>query len=308
MIYTVTMNPSLDYLLSLPVLQAGETNRSEAERLVAGGKGINVSKMLHNLGTESTILGFAGGFTGEELCRQLTAAGLRQELIFLQNGNTRINVKLSAGQETEVNAKGPQAEKEAVQAFYRKLETLSAEDYVVLSGSLLPDMPRDSYRRIMQHLQGRGAHFIVDATGETLKETLPLHPFLIKPNQRELEEIFKTEITERSQVAELAKKLQKMGAENVLVSLAGEGAVCAAADGRIFDSRPPKGKVVNSVGAGDSMVAGFLHGYLQTGDYEKAFLEGLCAGSASAFSEGFGTKEQVEELFGQINNNGNHRS
>lgn len=300
MIYTVTMNPSLDYLLSLPVLQAGETNRSAAERLVAGGKGINVSKMLHNLGTESTILGFAGGFTGEELCRQLAAAGLRQELIFLQNGNTRINVKLSAGQETEVNAKGPQAEEEAVQAFYRKLETLSAEDYVVLSGSLLPDMPRDSYRRIMQHLQGRGAHFIVDATGETLKETLPLHPFLIKPNQRELEEIFKTEITERSQVAELAKKLQKMGAENVLVSLAGEGAVCAAADGRIFDSRPPKGKGVNSVGAGDSMVAGFLHGYLQMGDYEKAFLEGLCAGSASAFSEGFGTKEQVQGLLGQI--------
>lgn len=300
MIYTVTMNPSLDYLLSLPVLQAGETNRSLAERLVAGGKGINVSKMLHNLGTESTILGFAGGFTGEELCRQLTAAGLRQELIFLQNGNTRINVKLSAGQETEVNAKGPQAEEEAMQAFYRKLEMLSAEDYVVLSGSLLPDMPRDSYRRIMQHLQGRGAHFIVDAMGETLKETLPLHPFLIKPNQRELEEIFKTEITEHSQVAELAKKLQEMGAENVLVSLAGEGAVCAAADGRIFDSRPPKGKVVNSVGAGDSMVAGFLHGYLQTGDYEKAFLEGLCAGSASAFSEGFGTKEQVEGLLGQI--------
>ncbi len=300
MIYTVTMNPSLDYLLSLSGLQMGETNRSITERLVAGGKGINVSKMLHNLGTESIILGFAGGFTGEELCRQLTAAGLTQELIFLQNGNTRINVKLSAGQETEVNAKGPQAEKEAIRAFYRKLETLSTEDYVVLSGSLLPGMPRDSYRRIMQHLQGRGVHFIVDATGETLKETLPLHPFLIKPNQRELEEIFKTEITERSQVAELAKQLQEMGAENVLVSLAGEGAVCTAADGRIFDSRPPKGKVVNSVGAGDSMVAGFLHGYLQTGDYKKAFLEGLCAGSASAFSEGFGTKEQVEGLLGQI--------
>lgn len=300
MIYTVTMNPSLDYLLSLSGLQMGETNRSITERLVAGGKGINVSKMLHNLGTESIILGFAGGFTGEELCRQLTAAGLTQELIFLQNGNTRINVKLSAGQETEVNAKGPQAEEETIRAFYRKLETLSAEDYVVLSGSLLPDMPRDSYRQIMQHLQGRGVHFIVDATGETLKETLPLHPFLIKPNQRELEEIFKTEITERSQVAELAKQLQDMGAENVLVSLAGEGAVCAVADGRIFDSRPPKGKVVNSVGAGDSMVAGFLHGYLQTGDYKKAFLEGLCAGSASAFSEGFGTKEQVEGLLGQI--------
>lgn len=300
MIYTVTMNPSLDYLLSLPTLQIGETNRSVTERLVAGGKGINVSKMLHNLGTESIILGFAGGFTGEELCRQLDAAGLGRELIFLQNGNTRINVKLSAGQETEVNAKGPQAETEAVQAFYRRLEALSAEDYVVLSGSLLPGMPQDSYRQFMQHLQGRSVHFVVDATGETLKEALPLHPFLIKPNQRELEEIFKTEITQRSQVAELAKKLQEMGAENVLVSLAGEGAVCAAADGRIFDSRPPWGKVVNSVGAGDSMVAGFLHGYLQTGDYKKAFLEGLCAGSASAFSEGFGTKEQVEGLLGKI--------
>ncbi|MBU5428872.1 1-phosphofructokinase [Kineothrix sp. MSJ-39] len=300
MIYTVTMNPSLDYLLSLPVLQAGETNRSAAERLVAGGKGINVSKMLHNLGTESTILGFAGGFTGEELCRQLTAAGLKQELLFLQNGNTRINVKLSAGQETEVNATGPQAEEAALRAFYRKLEALSAADYVVLSGSLLPGMPRDSYRQIMQHLQGRGVHFIVDATGETLKETLPLHPFLIKPNQRELEEIFKTEITERSQVAGFAKRLQEMGAENVLVSLAGEGAVCVAADGRIFDSRPPEGKVESSVGAGDSMVAGFLHGYLQAEDYKTAFLEGLCAGSASAFSEGFGTKEQVEELLGQI--------
>lgn len=300
MIYTVTMNPSLDYLLSLPALQAGETNRSAAERLVAGGKGINVSKMLHNLGTESTILGFAGGFTGEELCRQLTAAGLKQELLFLQNGNTRINVKLSAGQETEVNATGPQAEEAALRAFYRKLETLSAEDYVVLSGSLLPGMPRDSYRQIMQHLQGRGVHFIVDATGETLKETLPLHPFLIKPNRRELEELFKTELTQRSQVAEFAKKLQEMGAENVLVSLAGEGAVCVAADGRVFDSSPPKGKVENSVGAGDSMVAGFLHGYLQTGDYKTAFLEGLCAGSASAFSEGFGTKEQVQGLLGQI--------
>ena len=283
MIYTVTMNPSLDYLLSLPALQAGETNRSAAERLVAGGKGINVSKMLYNLGTDSIIWGFAGGFSGEELCRQLTAAGLRQELIFLHNGNTRINVKLSAGQETEVNASGPQAEEEALQIFYRRLEALTAEDYVVLSGSLLP-------------LQGRGVHFIVDTTGESLRETLPLHPFLIKPNQRELEELFKTELTQRSQVAELAKQLQEMGAENVLVSLGGDGAVCVAADGRIFDSRPPGGKVVNSVGAGDSMVAGFLHGYLQTGDYKIAFLEGLCAGSASAFSEGFGTKEQVKNV------------
>lgn len=296
MIYTVTMNPSLDYLLSLPALQAGETNRSAAERLVAGGKGINVSKMLYNLGTDSIIWGFAGGFSGEELCRQLTAAGLRQELIFLHNGNTRINVKLSAGQETEVNAKGPQAEEEALQIFYRRLEALAAEDYVVLSGSLLPGMPCDSYRQIMQQLQGRGVHFIVDTTGESLRETLPLHPFLIKPNQRELEELFKTELTQRSQVAELAKQLQEMGAENVLVSLGGDGAVCVAADGRIFDSRPPGGKVVNSVGAGDSMVAGFLHGYLQTGDYKMAFLEGLCAGSASAFSEGFGTKEQVKNV------------
>ena len=148
------MNPSLDYLLSLPALQAGETNRSAAERLVAGGKGINVSKMLYNLGTDSIIWGFAGGFSGEELCRQLTAAGLRQELIFLHNGNTRINVKLSAGQETEVNAAGPQAEEEALQIFYRRLETLTAEDYVVLSGSLLPGMPCDSYRQIMQQLQG----------------------------------------------------------------------------------------------------------------------------------------------------------
>ena len=156
MIYTVTMNPSLDYLLSLPALQAGETNRSAAERLVAGGKGINVSKMLYNLGTDSIIWGFAGGFSGEELCRQLTAAGLRQELIFLHNGNTRINVKLSAGQETEVNAKGPQAEEEALQIFYRRLEALTAEDYVVLSGSLLPGMPRDSYRQIMQQLRHNG--------------------------------------------------------------------------------------------------------------------------------------------------------
>lgn len=161
------------------------------------------------------------------------------------------------GQETEVNAAGPQAEEEALQIFYRRLEALTTEDYVVLSGSLLPGMPCDSYRQIMQQLQGRGVHFIVDTTGESLRETLPLHPFLIKPNQRELEELFKTELTQRSQVAELAKQLQEMGAENVLVSLGGDGAVCVAADGRIFDSRPPGGKVVNSVGAGDSMVAGF---------------------------------------------------
>ena len=275
MIYTVTFNPSLDYVIQVDKLVPGEINRTTHEAVYPGGKGNNVSVILSNLGHSSKALGFTAGFTGEALENMLKEFGCDTAFIRLPEGSTRINVKINAGEETEINGQGPVITEEAQQALFEQLDALKKEDILVLAGSIPNTLPSDIYERILEHLQGRGIHFVVDATKELLLKVLKYHPFLIKPNNHELGEMFGVTLKTRDEIVTYAKKLQEMGAENVLVSMAGDGAILLTEDGIIYKAKPPKGKVLNSVGAGDSMVAGFLTGYLNTGEYEKADIVAL---------------------------------
>lgn len=299
MIYTVTFNPSLDYIVTVPEFTCGRVNRTSEEKLFPGGKGINVSIVLKNLGMESTALGFFAGFTGEKLKSLMEEKGIRADFIPVEEGMTRINVKLRSQEETEINGQGPAIGEADIKKLYEKLDELSEGDVLVLAGSIPDVMPKTIYMDIMEHLQEKKLHIAVDATKDLLVNVLQYHPFLIKPNNHELGEIFGVELSQKSEVVLYAKKLQDKGARNVLVSMAGEGAVLVAEDGSVYEAKAPKGKVVNSVGAGDSMVAGFLAGYLESRDYEKAFYMGLCTGSASAFSEELASKKEVEVLFNQ---------
>lgn len=294
MIYTITFNPSLDYIVTVPEFKLGAVNRTEKEILFPGGKGINVSIVLKNLGMESTILGFTAGFTGEEICRRVKEMGCKEKLITVENGYSRINLKLRSKEESEINGMGPVIEQEVINQLYRQLEGLRKGDILVLAGSIPSSMPDTMYSDIMQFLEGKGIQVVVDATRDLLVNVLKYHPFLIKPNNHELGEIFGVELKEKAEVLKYAKKLQEQGARNVLVSMAGEGAVLAAEDGSVYESAAPKGHVVNSVGAGDSMVAGFLYGYLRSEMYKTAFQVGVATGSASAFSENLATKAEVE--------------
>lgn len=296
MIYTVTFNPSLDYVIQVDKLVPGEINRTTHEAVYPGGKGNNVSVILSNLGHSSKALGFTAGFTGEALENMLKEFGCDTAFIRLPEGSTRINVKINAGEETEINGQGPVISEEAQQALFEQLDALKKEDILVLAGSIPNTLPSDIYERILEHLQGRGIHFVVDATKELLLKVLKYHPFLIKPNNHELGEMFGVTLKTRDEIVTYAKKLQKMGAENVLVSMAGDGAILLTEDGIIYKAKPPKGKVLNSVGAGDSMVAGFLTGYLNTGEYEKAFRLGVVTGSATAFQYWLATKEDIVAL------------
>lgn len=296
MIYTVTFNPSLDYVIQVDKLVPGEINRTTHEAVYPGGKGNNVSVILSNLGHSSKALGFTAGFTGEALENMLKEFGCDTAFIRLPEGSTRINVKINAGEETEINGQGPVITEEAQQALFEQLDALKKEDILVLAGSIPNTLPSDIYERILEHLQGRGIHFVVDATKELLLKVLKYHPFLIKPNNHELGEMFGVTLKTRDEIVTYAKKLQKMGAENVLVSMAGDGAILLTEDGIIYKAKPPKGKVLNSVGAGDSMVAGFLTGYLNTGEYEKAFRLGVVTGSATAFQYWLATKEDIVAL------------
>ena len=296
MIYTVTFNPSLDYIVTVNDFRMGVVNRTSREILFPGGKGVNVYMVLQNLGCESTALGFAAGFTGQELTRLLEEKGITADFIHVKNGTSRINVKLRAQKETEINGQGPRIAGEDIQRLYKKLDGLQDGDILVLAGSIPDTMPGSMYMDIMQHLQDKKLNIVVDATKDLLVNVLPYRPFLIKPNNHELGEIFHTIITDKDEVVRYAKALQEKGARNVLVSMAGEGAVLVTEDGKEYRTEAPKGTVVNSVGAGDSMVAGFLYGYLTEGDYEKAFRYGVCTGSASAFSEELATKEEVFAL------------
>ena len=296
MIYTITFNPSLDYIVTVPEFKLGAVNRTEKEILFPGGKGINVSIVLKNLGMESTILGFTAGFTGEEIRRRVQELGCKEELITVENGYSRINLKLRSKEESEINGMGPVIEQEVINQLYRQLEGLRKGDILVLAGSIPSSMPDTMYSDIMQFLEGKGIQVVVDATRDLLVNVLKYHPFLIKPNNHELGEIFGVELKEKTEVLKYAKKLQEQGARNVLVSMAGEGAVLAAEDGSVYESVAPKGHVVNSVGAGDSMVAGFLYGYLQSEMYKTAFQVGVATGSASAFSENLATKAEVETV------------
>ncbi|MGP1458513.1 MAG: 1-phosphofructokinase [Treponema sp.] len=296
MIYTVTVNPSLDYIAGVPRFTPGVVNRTESETINAGGKGINVSIMLRHLGLESIALGFIAGFTGEQVRTLLTDQGVSSDFTQIARGFSRINVKLKGEVETEINGQGPIITENDLARLFEKLEPLGDDDILVLSGSIPASVPQTLYRDIMTRFSSRKTKIVVDATRDLLKNVLECRPFLIKPNNIELGELFGAELTTRDDVIPYAKKLQAMGARNVLVSMAGKGAVFAAETGEVYQSDAPKGKKVNSVGAGDSMVAGFLAGYLTTGSYVEAFKMGLCAGSASAFSEHLADKQAVDAL------------
>lgn len=298
MIYTVTFNPAIDYAMGVTSLSLGGTNRSQYESILPGGKGLNVSTVLTNLGIENTALGFIAGFTGDELERLFTAGGGRSEFIRLESGMTRINVKLKGDKETEINANGPIIDTNSLNKLFGRLSLLGEGDTLVLAGSIPPSLPRSLYADIMKRVGG--ARVVVDAELELLTDTLEYRPFLVKPNNHELGAIFGVEINTRGDAVEYAKKLQAMGARNVLVSMAGEGAVLAAENGECFESAAPEGTVVNSVGAGDSMVAGFIAGHHTSHDYETSFKMGIAAGSASAFSEKLASAEEIKSVYDRI--------
>lgn len=299
MIYTLTFNPSLDYIVTVPNFTSGVVNRTSEEVIFPGGKGINVSIVLKNLGVENTALGFLAGFTGEELQRLIEKKGIHAEFIKVVEGMTRINVKLRAESETEINGQGPVIGKADIEKLYERLDQLQDGDILVMAGSIPDVMPQTMYMDIMKYLQDKNLRIVVDATRDLLVNVLKYKPFLIKPNTHELEEIFRAKLDKEEDIIECAKDLQRKGARNVLVSMAGDGAILLAEDGSIYRSVAPKGKVVNSVGAGDSMVAGFLAGYLEYGTYERALQMGVCTGSASAFSKELATKEEVLALLSE---------
>ena len=303
MIYTVTFNPSLDYIVSVNDFQLGLTNRTDSELILPGGKGINVSTILMNLGIDSTAFGFAAGFTGEEIIREVEAMGIRSDFIKIDSGISRINLKLKNIDGTEINGSGPEISEEKIEELLRKLDILGEGDILVLAGSIPASMPADMYSTIMERLQHKNVTFIVDATKDLLINVLKYKPFLIKPNNHELGEMFGVTLKTDEEIITYAKKLQEKGARNVLISMAGDGAILITEDGEIHKGLPPKGEVVNSVGAGDSMVAGFLTGYLNTGDYEKAFKLGIATGSATAFLAWLAEKEDVVKLLDEAKEN-----
>ena len=297
MIYTVTLNPAIDYVVSLDKeLRTGTINRNQAEDFQFGGKGVNVSNVLRALGMKTAALGFVAGFTGDALERGLWEMGLETDFVHAASGMTRINVKIKAGEETEINGIGPMIRSDELEMLFGKLDMIAAGDVLVLSGSIPSCLPDDTYEQIMRRLDGHRVRIVVDASGKLLMRTLAYHPFLIKPNHHELGEIFGRPLETDEEIVGCARRLQTMGARNVLVSMAGDGALLLDGTGNTYRTGCPKGKVVNSVGAGDSMVAGFLAGYLRTGDYAQALRLGIAAGSATAFSLGLCTCAQVNEL------------
>lgn len=297
MIYTITFNPALDYVITVDHFQKGIVNRVCEEHIFCGGKGINVSAILKELGYESQALGFVAGFTGDEIVRRAKSEyDINTDFIKVEKGMSRINVKMRSDEETEINGMGPDIQPEDIQELFNQLDQLTEKDILVISGSIPSTLPDTMYEQIMERVQEKKIKVVVDATNNLLLKVLKYKPFLIKPNNHELGEIFNVELNTRDEVIPYAKKLQEMGAQNVLISMAGQGAVLISDNNEVIQSKAPKGIVVNSVGAGDSMVAGFLAGYLETSDYEKAFINGLCCGSASAFQVGLATKDDVENV------------
>lgn len=300
MIYTVTFNPALDYAMRVENLEPGMTNRSSSEQILPGGKGLNVSTILTHLGIENTALGFIAGFTGKEIERLFKESGCRSDFIELDRGISRINVKLKAEDETEINAVGPEIDAAALEKLMSQLDKLKEGDILVLAGSIPHSLPDSLYSDIMNRLSGRGIMFAVDATKDLLMNVLKYKPFLIKPNNHELGEIFGVTLRTREEVVPYARKLIEKGAVNVLVSMAGEGAVLVTQSGETIDRPAPKGQVRNSVGAGDSMVAGFIAGWCESQNSLHAFKMGIAAGSASAFSDELATKEEIEQVYSRI--------
>ena len=296
MIYTITFNPALDYISQVENFEVGKINRTKTEKILPGGKGLNVSIVLKNLEYNSTALGFIAGFTGEELKKQLEEYKINTDFIKVKKGITRINVKISSKEETALNGNGPEITKEDIQNLLDKIDKIKKDDIVILAGNVPKGINNHIYEIICVKLEKNGVTYIVDATKELLINVLKYKPFLIKPNKEELEETFKVKIKTKEDIVLYAKKLQLMGAKNVLVSLGGDGAILVTAEENVYFCEAPKGKVLNTVGAGDSMVAGFLAGYLKTQDYEYALKMGIATGSASAFSMNLATIKDVETL------------
>jgi len=299
MIYTVTFNPAIDYIAEINNLKKNDINRATSEKILAGGKGINVSIVLKNLGIESIALGFVAGFTGQEIKRKVEEFGIKTEFVYIPDKFSRINVKLQTNEagviseETAINGEGPKISEQDMNEFMKKIEKIQKDDFIVLAGSVSRNMKDDIYEKICVKVKEKGAKIIADATGKLLVNVLKHNPFLIKPNKKELEEIFEDEINSNEEVVMYAKRLQEMGAENVLISMDKDGAILITDDKKILYSRAPKGEVKNSVGSGDSMVAGFITGVLTQEDYEKALKMGIAAGSASAFSKNLATKDEI---------------
>ncbi len=300
MIYTVTFNPAIDYVVHVSPFEIGNINRSDKETAFFGGKGINVSLILNELGLESTALGFIAGFTGKAIEQGIADKGIKSDFVHLNKGLTRINVKIRSNEETDINGMGPDIEKEEINKLFEKLESLKKGDTLVLAGSIPNSLPSDIYEKIMQRLFDKEIRFVVDATKDLLLNSLKYKPFLIKPNNDELGEIFSAEINTPEDSLKYAKKLQEMGAVNVLVSMGGKGAVLLDEFGDEYYMPAIEGKVVNTVGAGDSMVAGFIAGATKKSDYEYALKLGTAAGSATAFSEGLAEKPLIKRLLEEI--------
>ena len=300
MIYTITFNPALDYISQVENFEIGKINRTKMEKILPGGKGLNVSTVLKNLGIESTALGFIAGFTGKELKRNIEEKGIKTDFIKVEKGITRINVKISSNEETALNGNGPEITEEDINKLLEKIEKITKEDMVILAGNIPRCINNDIYEIICKTLERNNVTFVVDATKELLMNVLKYKPFLIKPNKEELEETFKEKIETKEEIIVHAKKLQQMGALNVLISLGGEGAILVTTEEKEYYLKAPKGKVLNTVGAGDSMVAGFIAGYEQSGDFEQAFKMGIATGSASSFSMNLATAEEVANLLKEI--------
>lgn len=300
MIYTITFNPALDYIINVRDYKEGAVNRTSKEKILPGGKGINVSVVLKNLGVESIALGFVSGFTGEIIRNMLDDSKVKNDFVFLDNGFSRINVKIKAEKETEINGMGPGLEEKELNRLYEKLNVLSSGDYLVLAGSVPKNVDKDIYCGILKNIEKQNIKVIVDTTGNFLLNTLKYKPFLIKPNNFELEEIFGKTLNNDSEYEAYARKLQKRGARNVLVSLGKDGAILLTENGRVLKMKAPYGKVINTTGSGDSMVAGFIAGYIEKEDFEYALKLGIASGSASAFSENLATKEEITEIFKKL--------
>lgn len=299
-IYTVTFNPSLDYIVSVKDFRPGMTNRTSSELMLAGGKGINVSIVLGNLGIKSTALGFIAGFTGDEIVRRLHNGGINSEFIKINDGISRINIKLKSIDGTEINGQGPHIDSSHIEQLMNRLRRLESGDVLVLAGSIPAGISDNIYKDIMDMLKDKGVQIVVDATSRLLTNVLEYNPFFIKPNQHELGDMFNVTLNTQEEVIPYALELKKMGAVNVCVSMGGKGAILVADDGNVYKAKAPDGILKNSVGAGDSLVAGFLSGWIEKKDYEYAFRKGVATGSASAFSERLATNGEVNDLIGKV--------
>ncbi len=299
MVYTVTFNPAVDYVVHTKEMQVGQVNRSESEEIYFGGKGINVSFVLHELGIPSKALGFVAGFTGAALENGVQASGIETDFVHLKNGFSRINVKIKSEEETDLNGQGPVIDEAALQELFEKLKQLKDGDTLVLAGSIPNTLPADIYERILDSLSDRAIRTVVDATKDLLLNVLKYKPFLVKPNNYELGEMFGVTLHTTEEIATYAAKLKEMGAQNVLVSMAGDGALLLDEHGKTHVCGVCKGTVKNSVGAGDSMVAGFLAGSID-GDYAYALKLGTATGGATAFSDGLAKREKIDRLLQQL--------